>query len=236
MPYFLSENNLSVGRMVSVAGEEANHILLARRAKLGDELKVQGPDGRRFLATISQIKKHEVVVDPREEIRVPDEPAVKITLFQSVVASGTLDAILQKATELGAAEIVLFNSQFTATRLSSEKFADKLPRFQKILWEAAKQSERGRPPIISFADDLSGVIKRAADLDQVIVFDITGGKLPVAGGKSRVGIVVGPEGGLSQQEISQFQSISQFQLASLGSILLKADTAAIAALALVNNL
>lgn len=238
MPYFLSKNNLTIGQPSIMDGEEADHIVLSRRAKVGDELKAQGPDGKRFLAVIKEIKKHDVVIGPLKEILVPVEPQVKATLFQSAVASGTLDTILQKATELGAAEIVLFNSQHTATRLSAEKFRDKLPRFQKVLWEAAKQCERGQVPTLTFADNLEGVVKKSADLDQLFIFDISGEKLLTTPNSqlSTLGLVIGPEGGLSVEEIKTLSGLSNSKLATLGPLLLKADTAAIASLSVCQSL
>jgi 16S rRNA (uracil1498-N3)-methyltransferase len=235
MPYFLSEKKLQIGQPASIIGEEAGHVLLARRAKVGEEIKVQGPDGKRFLATISETKKHEVVVNPQKEIPVPAEPSSKIILFQSVVASGTLDTILQKATELGAAGIVLFNSQYTATKLSQQKFLDKLPRFKKILWEAAKQCERGTVPLLRYLADIKDIESEAAQLDRLVIFDISGGRLGAKGKMLNVGMVIGPEGGLSGDEVRLLSSMPNSQLASLGAFVLKAETAAIAALAVIQQ-
>lgn len=236
MPYFLSSHILKIGELSSIADEEAAHILLSRRAKIGEKLKVQGPDGKRFLAEISEIKKHEVMVRPEREISVPAGPAINITLFQSVVASGTLDTILQKAVELGAVEIALFNSQYTATRLSSEKFKEKLPRFTKILWEAAKQSERAALPKLKHLD-IKDVVEEAAKLDRLFVFDAGGQKPQIINSQIKTaGVVIGPEGGLSPEEARLLSNLPNAQLATLGPLLLKADTAAVAALAVCQSL
>ncbi|MDE2311553.1 MAG: 16S rRNA (uracil(1498)-N(3))-methyltransferase [Patescibacteria group bacterium] len=232
MPYFLASENLLLDRAVRLCGQEADHILLSRRAKVGEQIKVQGPDGKRFIASITDLKKHEVVVVPKEEVAVPPEPDTKTILYQSVVAGGTIDVVLQKATELGAAEVVLFNSQFTATRLLADKFQAKLPRWQKILWEAAKQSERAHPPALRYLPDIGGIAADAATLDKLFVFDVTGQPLPAISYQLQtVGAVIGPEGGLSTDELKLLSALPNSQIVKLGLTLLKADTAAIAALA-----
>src|SRR6185436_18434707 len=98
MPYFLSDKNLSLHEKIEIAGEEARHILLAHRIKQGEKIKVQGPDGKRYLVEITEINRNKLSVMPQEEIKAPQEPLVAITLFQSIVSEKALDFIFQKST------------------------------------------------------------------------------------------------------------------------------------------
>lgn len=236
MPYFLAGQKIISGQEVALEGDEVAHIVLAKRAKKGEKIKLQGTDGKRYLAEIKEIKRNLLKLVVLDEIPVPAESEAQIVLLQAVVANTALETILQKATELGAAKIILFNSQFTATRLSKEKFSDKLQRFQKILWEAAKQSERAKIPELEFVENLDSAISIAEKLDKIFLFDISGQKLKVESKKLKVGLIIGPEGGLSDEELNKIKKIANCSCITLGPILLKADTAAVSALALISNL
>src|SRR5438034_751240 len=109
MPYFLANESLSQGKILEISGEEARHVLLAHRVKKGEKIKLQGTDGKRYKVEIIEIGRNKLKLRSLEEIAVPSEPAVKITLFQSVVSEKALDFIFQKGTELGLDKIVLFN-------------------------------------------------------------------------------------------------------------------------------
>ena len=236
MPYFLSEKNLALGQIVEIAGEEARHVLLAHRAKKGEKIKLQGPDGRRFLSEITGATKTALSIRPLEEIAVPKEPSAPLTLFQSAVNEKALDFIFQKGTELGLSKIVLFNSANTAKKLSRDDFKKKGDRWQKILTEAAKQCERVKWPALEFIADVKTVLPALSAFDIVYLTDI-GGQRPVNGGTGakNVAIIVGPEGGFSENEISEFKKIHNLNSLSLGPVLLRAETAALASVAIINS-
>jgi len=236
MPYFLSDRNLTTGLDVEIAGEEARHILLAHRAKKGERVELQGPDGKRYEAEIKEIGRNKLKLEIQHQIAIPQEPNIAITLFQSVVNEKALDFIFQKGTELGLSKIVLFNSANTAAKLSLEKFAAKKDRWNKILTEAAKQSERSRWPSLEFVVDVDGAIEKMKGLDKVFLTDISGQKLNVKSKMSKVALIIGPEGGFTQEEISQFKQLPNLHTLSLGPILLRTETAALASLAIFHNL
>ena len=262
MPYFLVENNIQPGLTVEVSGSEARHILLAQRVKVGEIIKVQGPDGKRFECEVSEVKKDRLKIVAKKEVGVPPEPDKQVVLFQAVVAEQALDTILQKSTELRAAKIVLFNSERVGTKLSSDRWQSKKDRWNKILWEAAKQSERAKPPELEFVSNFKDAVTRASKVDQVILLDPDSSSnlkssisnpsahSAVAQGRPEgtrgaagsgqvlksIGLVVGPEGGLTEQENQEFKSLPNCLPVNLGPILLRADTAVIASLAIVQNL
>ena len=240
MPYFLSATNLLKNQETTIAGEEARHILLSFRAKKGEKIKVQGPDEKRYWAEIKEIDKNLLKVLVLDQIQTPVEPKVSITLFQSVVSEKALDFIFQKGTELGLKQIVLFNSAKTATKLSRDGFVKKQERWQKILQEAAKQCERVRPPVLEFGGDVAQILEKASHLNQVFLTDPSGNNLksaiPNLKSPKSIGLVVGPEGGFSSEEVARFKSSPNCTAISLGPILLRAETAALAAASLITNL
>lgn len=238
MPYFFSAENLSLGRIVSVGGEESRHILLAHRAKKGEKVKLQGPDGKRFLSEIVSADKKSLRLKVIDTLVVPIELNAEMVLFQATVSEKALDFILQKGTELGLSKIILFNSANSASKLSAEQFKKKFERWQKIATEAAKQSERAKWPGVEFVADVGQVMLKAETSDKVFLTDISGEKLgsnQVSSSSKSIVLIVGPEGGFTEQEVKQFQVLKNLQTVSLGPVLLRAETAALTAVSLVRN-
>jgi 16S rRNA (uracil1498-N3)-methyltransferase len=236
MPYFLSTENLELDKESLVSGEEARHISLSHRIKNGEKIKLQGKNGKRFLAQVLAADKKSLKVKTLEQLDVPAESKVKITLFQSIVSEKALDFIFQKGTELGVSKIVLFNSANTATKLSQEIFKDKLERWNKILSEAAKQSERSVCPELVFSKDVSSVVE-LMDQEKVFLADANGQKISqIKFTAKTIGFIVGPEGGFTEQEINIFKSLPNSQAILLSNFVLRSETAAISGLAVLQNL
>jgi len=236
MPYFLSEENLSLGQTVEITGEEGRHILLAHRAKKGERIKLQGPDGKRYLSEIVNAGKNFLSAKAIEQIKMPEEPSVAVTLLQSVVNEKALDFIFQKGTELGLSKIILFNSANTAKKLSCDDFKNKQQRWLKILAEAAKQCERAKWPALEFLPDVKAVLPAMQAFGIVYLMDIDGEKpKSIAGNDSGIALIVGPEGGFTAHEVARFRGFANVKSLSLGPILLRAETAALASIAILNS-
>lgn len=235
MSYFLTDQKILENSIIKLSGEEVRHVLLARRMKKGERFNLQGVDEKRYVVEIKEIGRNELKLEVVEKVKTPAEPEVKITLFQSYVNEKALDFVFQKSTELGAYKIVLFNSQNAATKLSAVQFSSKSVRWNKILWEAAKQSDRIHPPALEYLKSLEDVKKAAKDFEKVFLCDIGGEKTLVKEKLSSAAIIVGPEGGLTAAEIDNIKSLPNCQTITLGSIMLRAETASLASLAIIKN-
>lgn len=237
MPYFFSKNNLSQDDIVEISGEEARHILLAHRSKKGERVKLQGPDKKRFIGEILDIQKGLLKLLVVEELSVPKEPKILTNLFQAVVSEKSLDFIFQKGTELGLEKIILFNSQNTAVKLTKEKFEAKKSRWEKIIQESAKQCERAVWPRLEFCVDLTTAQKEMAKYNQVFIADLKGKKLKALSPDAvMVALVVGPEGGFAKTELEQMEKLLNYEKINLGPVLLRAETASLAGVAIIHNL
>lgn len=236
MSYFLFVGKLETGRHFDVIGEEVDH-LQARRVRPGEVCNFQDETGRRFACRVADVSKRRVTINPLRRISVPPEPQVNISLFQSVINEQAFDFILQKATELGAARITLFNAQRTGTKLAREKYEKKSSRWNKILWEAAKQCDRVKPPSLEYLESLEELIKASRNLDRLFVLDIAGSpikdRLNYGQSFNSCAILIGPEGGLTLPEIKKLKSLPTADFVSLGPFLLRAETAALAALSVI---
>lgn len=245
MSYFFSKKDLKIGEEFALSGEEAGHLILSRRIKVGEKIKVQDVAQRRFLAEVLAAGRGELKLRVLAELPVPAEPALAITIFPALIKEKQLDFILQKSTELGAHAVHFFNAANTPLNLS-ELSEHKLTRWQKICQEAAKQSERVSIPALDFSANLSEVIKRATGLDLLLILDVSGKEKVSAlleklkqqnlAAPKFLGIIIGPEGGLTEQELAECQKLSNAHLIKLGPRVLRAETAAIAALAIVQAL
>lgn len=137
MSYFLSDEILALNKKVKITGEEARHILKSRRIEIGEIIYLQDPHGRRFAAEVTNVNKQTVEAMPKNEVAPPLEPTIAITLFQAIVKEKALDHILQKATELGAGQIALWNAAYTPEKITPQ-YKQKISRWEKIALEAAK--------------------------------------------------------------------------------------------------
>lgn len=239
MSYFFCDQNLSVGQEINLSGEESRHIFLSRRTKVGQQVNLQGPDGARFAAEVTHADKKILGFKILNLVVVPVEPKVPLVLFLSVISEQALDFVLQKGTELGLGKLVLFNSANTATKLTREIFQKKIIRWEKIVKEAAKQSDRAMWPKVEFLSGLTEVKQELLNYDKIILFDIVGTNTSLIERKSglkAVAMVIGPEGGFTEQEVDELKILPNAELINLGPVLLRAETASLAGLVVARML
>lgn len=237
MSYFIFDGKLNIGSLAEISGDEARHILLSRRMKTGEELSVQDSSQNRYICSVESVLKNSLTIKPVSLVSTPPEPNLKTILLQSLISEQALDFIFQKGTELGVSKIVLFEAEFSPKIHSLDK---KLTRWNKICLEAAKQSDRVNTPSIEFIQNLSDALEYAENLDTSIFLDVQKNtyKLTELQVKKNghFGIFVGPEGGFSDDEVKLLRSQEFIVPINLGPRILRAETAVIASLAIVQGL
>jgi 16S rRNA (uracil1498-N3)-methyltransferase len=220
-------------------GDEHHHLARVVRIRAGDEVWLFDEGGRRWLAEVEAISKDEtrlrIIREEREKGR-----GVAITLGQSLIKPKAMDLVVQKASELGAAAIVPLVTARSAPGGRSGESMNKVERWRKIALEAAKQSNRAGAPVIVAPVGLGEFVGRDPDGRRLFLSE-NGGELlrdvlcPEAGGEVRPGavtIVIGPEGGWAKGEEETLLQ-GGFGRISLGRTILRAETAAIAAVAMI---
>lgn len=227
MGYFLYDQALQIETPALLRGEEAVHLLGARRIKLGEEIELQDPSGCRFLCRVLSRGRKEVELLPFSELSPPPEPKFRLVLHQAMVKEKALDFILQKATELGAAKIHLFESEHSQRLPEGKELERKTDRWQKILWEACKQSGRAQPPELALGEACP--LKTSFEQDRFVFDPYQEGPgwpgLKPAGGAH---LILGPEAGFTPEELQPFEGY----FLPLGPRILRAETAALASLAI----
>ena len=235
--FFVEPEQIDVAaKSVIIRGTDVNHIKNVLRMRPGEEVAVSnGIDGKEYRCGILALEEDCV----RLELRFIKEDGVelpaKIYLFQGLPKADKMEFIVQKAVELGVSRIVPYLSKNCVSR--PDKTEKKVERWRKIAAEAAKQCGRGRLPEVAAVVPVAQAIAQAAESETALFFyeneRRTGLHDALAGGvRDTVSLMVGPEGGFDPAEAKAAVDAG-LQSVSLGTRILRCETAPIAALAAV---
>jgi len=222
---------------MNLTGDEAWHAVKVLRLKVGSEITVVSPDGQAARASIAAVNGNDVVVKLQELISRVSEPPIQITLAQGLSKGDKFDYIVQKAVELGVHSIIPLVTEHCVVKYDAAKKQLKVNRWQKIAAEAAKQCHRSQVPVVQELTGFSDLLAKLAVTSTVLLFyeqeDQLGVKqiLQQSTGTSFV-VIIGPEGGFSTAEVALAMQRGA-HVVSLGPRILRTETAASAALAVV---
>lgn len=233
--FFVSPADIQAGTIL-LTGENAAHARVLR-LKNGDELTVCDGCGTDFCCTVSDVSAGSVRLAVRSSAPSAAEPDVFCSVYMAFPKADKLEHVIQKATELGAAEIVAFPSERCVSRPDDRSLAKKLERWQKIAASAAEQSGRGRIPKVIVLGSFDEALRRAAACDLPLFPYENEQQLSLrsAVGNAEyktVSIVTGPEGGFSPEEVRLAQQY-QMKICTLGPRILRCETAPLCALTAV---
>jgi len=243
------EGALIPGTTVELAREAGAHLAKVLRAHSGDELVLFNGDGREFTGTIDAVRGSRVAVSIGAARGIDRESPCRLTLVQCVPRGERMDFIVQKATELGVARIVPVLSQRSVVRLDSSQAASKQAHWRAVAVSACEQCGRNRLPGIEAAQPLlnylgalsspgaaPGVADAAAGRSLRLVMEPHGGAPgdDLGAAVRAAEIAIGPEGGFAPEELEAFQ-LSAFSRVGLGPRILRAETAAIAAIVMLQT-
>jgi 16S rRNA (uracil1498-N3)-methyltransferase len=238
MRIFLPPELIEKRSDIILPADKARHLVAVMRCGKGDEITLIDGKGRSYLAAITDIRKDNVSVSVIREIRSDAESGVTLTLFQGILKGEKMDMVIQKATELGASRIVPLVSERCLVRETR-----KTGRWRKIAEEAAEQCGRTVIPVISDYSAYADFIRdaaRARPPGGLFFWEEGGVPVDTALGRlepprDRVSVCIGPEGGFTRAEVEAAESAG-FITTTLGRSILRAETASIAAIALVRFL
>lgn len=218
---------VSSGRVITLSEEDKRYLFKVLRLKPGDPLTVGDGKGNRFIAKIANTEKIEVL----DKLADYDNQ-FKLILCQALLKGEKNELIVEKATELGVKKIIPFVSERCVRRDTN-----KIERWRKIAKEASEQSRRSTVPEISQIIDFKELIEK---VDNAILFwekEKEGllKKLSQLDMDRDICFIIGPEGGFSEEEVFKAKD-KGIHTASLGSRPLRAETAAVAATAVLSFL
>lgn len=236
MQQYFSHHPVNIGETVQLDKDASFHQLTVLRAQAGDRFRLADPDGKLFLAQL-EIKDKQGYAKILANIDEDNEMRVKVTIIQALIKGERWDYFLQKATECGVTRIVPFVGDRNVVRYDPATDAKKLQRWRKITQEAAEQSRRNIVPEITAPITVKDLdfYRGAANF---VAYELASGtdrqlkdRDPINGS---VSVLIGSEGGFSPSEIEQFTATG-FEPVGLGKRILRAETAAIVALTLIES-
>lgn len=232
--YFIDQDQIK-GDHILLTGEQYHHLIKVLRSKPGDRFLCCDCLGTDYLVQLTDVKSDKgiVIAQVMERLTSVGEPKVRVTVAQSLPKGDKLEWIIQKGTEIGADSFIPFTSQRTIVKLEPKKEAKKHARWQKIIAEAAEQSHRGRIPKLFPHHSWRELLALFPKFDEVwIAYEKGGVGLATACDRltaRSILLVIGPEGGFSQEEIVEAEEYGAKRI-SLGKRILRTETASLVAL------
>ena len=231
--YFLNEE-LNINSTYELSKDDSNHIVRIMRKQKDDKVYVVFNKEIKYICTIVDNNVDKVLVTPYEQVDGSNELSTKITVAIPPLKNDKIEYLIQKLTELGVSNILLFNSERNIAKIKKDKVDSKLNRWSKIVKEAAEQSKRNLIPDITYVDSLRDLIifsekynhkvvayeKESVNEDNINLKNLLNSNL----NNKDVIAVFGSEGGLSENEINILTE-NNFDVIGLGKRILRAETA-----------
>lgn len=237
--FFISEENLQ-GESVVLKDKQAHQICNVLRMSPGEHIIVLNNQGWEYEVALESVGKSEITGHVIEKREATGEPAVQITLYQSLVKQDKFEWILQKCTEVGVRRFVPLITQRSVIRDADDIGLKKLSRWRSIIKEAAEQSGRGLIPELSRAISLEKAIGNLAGFGCCLIASRQTEGLGVRRALRRsdkrspatIALFVGPEGGFTEEEMKHSRATGIVPI-SLGRRILRTETAAVVAASLI---
>jgi len=221
---------------ITITGENAKYLNSVLRVKRGERFVLFDSEGEHFEVEVASVSKGRVDVDVCASLGVRNEPESGVILAVGLLKGAKMELVIQKAVELGVSAIVPLETRRTVVRETR-----KLERWRKIALEAARQCGRPTPPSVEEPRGLAEYLESAGPSLKGVVFYEGDGLKPLAPGDLEAGpgkgsiVAVGPEGGFAPDEVELMTS-KGLRARTLGSNILRAETAAIVAVTLAQYL
>lgn len=241
MPVFFLPDDQITPPMATVTGELVAHLRDSLRVGVGEELLLGDGNGHRYRAAVTAISKQAITARILERLEEPPSSAPSLTLGLALLKGDKMDWAIQKTTELGVAAIVPLQTRHSVVQPKRERIEAQRARWQRIALEAAQQSEQWRVPQVRtpqalgafLAEDARGSLRlilaeRQSGAQRLLELDS-----PLSP-EATLTVLVGPEGGWTREEVAQAAQAGYVPI-TLGPQILRAETAAIIALGLLQH-
>lgn len=240
--FFVHTNQINlIENQVTIEGEDVKHISKVLRLKEEDLVEICDGTNIEYTCQIQLIDKNKAQLSIIDKKQSNKEPPIKTVLYQGIPKSSKMDLIIQKTVELGITEIVPVEMKRTIVQFSSHKDKQsKVDRWQKIALEAAKQSKRAIVPTVGLPITFDEALGHSKE-NQLNIMPYENEqnngfrdliKSVDRNSISKVGIWIGPEGGLDETEVAKATE-NKLHLITLGPRILRTETAGFTILSLI---
>ena len=235
MQKFFVEDKQIEDEKIILEGSDVKHIINVLRMKKKDEILIGNKETLdTYIAEIEEIINDKIIASIVEKLDISNEPNIQIDLYQGLPKFDKMELIIQKTTEVGISSIVPIDMTRCVVKLDEKDAKKKIERWQKIAEVAAKQSKRGKIPEIENKIKIKEVTNRISDYDLFLVAyeEENTNKLKDIleqvnnNDKIKIGILVGPEGGITKEEVENLKDAGA-KVITLGKRILRTETAPI---------
>jgi 16S rRNA (uracil1498-N3)-methyltransferase len=236
-PRFYCPEPPAPGGTLELPSDAAHHARRVLRLRPNDAVQVFDGRGAALNGKICEINNRHVLLHELQTCIADAEPALRIVLAQAMCGSEKMDWVVQKATELGAAEIVPVQTQRSVAKLSGDRADKRAAHWRQVAIAACEQCGRNTLPLIGAPRDLGGWLTEARALDaaRFVLLPEGDSALGRQAPSPTVVLLVGPEGGLDENEVKMAR-LAGFLPVRMGNRVLRTETAAMAGLAAVQTL
>lgn len=214
---------------LTITGDEHHYLFRVRRLTIGDAIEVADADGRVAVARVRSIAADAAVVVV-DAIAAAPGPRLRVTVLQALIKGERMEWCIEKLAEVGADEIVLIDTARAVVRLEGDRAEARRARLESVARAAARQSRQGMPTVVGPMGFVAALAATSAATRLVCHPAAHDRPLAWPSGTPSVAILVGPEGGLTADEVDRAVA-SGYQPVSLGAGVLRAETAGVVACA-----
>lgn len=236
MRKFFVKNEAVKEDKIEILGSDVNHIKNVLRLKLEDEIQVCNQEtSQNYICKISKMEQNCIQTEILRKIEAVAEGNIKLHIFQGLPKADKMELILQKGTELGVSEFIPVAFKRSIVKLSSKDEAKKIQRWQKITEVAAKQSQRDLVPEVKNVIPVKNICHLVNEYDiMLLAYEeekqnyIKNELLKIKKSKEKlkIGVIIGPEGGIDEEEVQVLEEAGA-KVVSLGKRILRTETVAL---------
>lgn len=242
MPRFFIKGKQIKEKTIEILDEDVKHIKNVLRKKVGDQLEICNQEnGKNYKCQIARFSEESIIAEILEEIEVV-ESRIKVDIYQGLPKADKMELIIQKSVELGANAIIPVAMKRCVVKIASKDENKKMERWQKIAESAAKQSGRNIIPEIKKIATIQEIINQKQEYDTIIVayenekeYTLKQELIKLKENSNKelkIAIVVGPEGGLEEEDVKKLKE-NNVKIVTLGNRILRTETVALNMLSII---
>lgn len=232
VPRIFTAQDLRSGDSLQLDEASARHVAGALRLKPGADIVLFNGDGGEYRATISSVDRKNVLLQLADHSAVERESPLAVHLGIALSRGERMDWIVQKCTELGVSEITPLDSERCGVKLNGERAVKKIAHFEKIVISACEQCGRNTLPRINAIQQANDWTRDTRAGLKLVLHHCSSSTLEELRQPDTLALLIGPEGGLSDNEINTAED-NGFQALTLGPRVMRTETAPLAALAIL---
>lgn len=227
---------IQVDQELALPADAVRHLVTVLKMKPDDEIIVFNGNGKQYSATIKRVEKKSVVVNIRDVHLIENESPLSLHLYQAISRGDKMDLTIQKSVELGVQSITPLFTERCGVKLNQERLEKKYRHWEKVIQSACEQCGRNQLPKLHPAIDLASLLLQPIEWSSTLILNPHAGqRLASLPKREAFQLIIGPEGGLSDNEVSSLEKVGCNSI-QLGPRVLRTETAGLAVISVLQSL